>query len=138
MANDRQAIEVLLLVPNRTLREALAEAVEKSADLTLASKSDTAKQALGYAERTGADVALVDVPVRDIGSVDVIQRFAKHAVPVVCLSAYDDSAFVRGLLEAGAKGYLLKTHMLHHLEHAVRSVASGGAYLDPRLTGTLS
>jgi DNA-binding NarL/FixJ family response regulator len=54
-------------------------------------------------------------------------------VSVVALTRHDDDAYVQELTAAGAAGYVLKQSPSAELLNAIRIVASGGRYLDPRL-----
>jgi DNA-binding NarL/FixJ family response regulator len=62
---------------------------------------------------------------------------SEPALRVLALSAHEEAAFARLLLDAGAAGYALKRSACDELVRAVRIVASGGTYLDPSLTGAL-
>jgi DNA-binding NarL/FixJ family response regulator len=50
---------------------------------------------------------------------------------VLALSAYDDERYVRGMLEAGAVGYLLKEEAPGVIVAAVRAVVQGEGYFSP-------
>jgi DNA-binding NarL/FixJ family response regulator len=83
------------------------------------------------------DVVVMDVSMPSLNGVkatSLIMRVCKN-VKVLALSAFDDKAYLRQLLEAGASGYLLKQAAADELIKAIRIVASGGVYLDPSLAG---
>jgi len=48
---------------------------------------------------------------------------------------FDDDEGLAGVLRAGASGFLLKGVPAEDLQRAVRTVADGGAWLDPAVTG---
>jgi two-component system response regulator NreC len=54
-------------------------------------------------------------------------------VKVLTLSRHTDDGYVQELLRAGASGYVLKQSASSELIHAIRAVAAGGKYLDPKL-----
>jgi len=54
--------------------------------------------------------------------------------PVLVLTTFDDDEVLWGALEAGAAGFLLKDTPAGDLCAAIRTVAAGGAWLDPRVT----
>ncbi|HYK19841.1 MAG TPA: response regulator transcription factor, partial [Pyrinomonadaceae bacterium] len=56
-------------------------------------------------------------------------------VKVLTLSRHADDGYVRGLLAAGASAYVLKQSAPSELIHAIRAVAAGGKYIDPKLAG---
>ncbi|WP_237481426.1 response regulator transcription factor [Lichenibacterium dinghuense] len=83
------------------------------------------------------DVAVVDVSMPRLGGLDLARRLAAEVpgVRVIALTVHEDRAYVQQLLDAGAKGYLLKRSAAEDLLRAVRAVAEGGVYLDPAVAG---
>ncbi len=51
------------------------------------------------------------------------------------LTTFDDDEVLAAALRAGASGFLLKAAPVDDLQRAVRTVAEGGAWLDPAVTG---
>src|SRR6266508_12871 len=54
--------------------------------------------------------------------------------PVLMLTTFDDDDVLWGAIQAGAAGFLLKDTEADELVRAVRVVAGGGSWLDPRVT----
>jgi DNA-binding NarL/FixJ family response regulator len=54
---------------------------------------------------------------------------------VLALTTFDDDEVLAGMLRAGAAGFVLKGVPAEDLQRAVRTVAEGGAWLDPAVTG---
>ena len=59
------------------------------------------------------------------------RRWRGLGVRVLALSAYRYEHYVRGMLEAGAVGYLLKEEAPEAIVEAIRSAARGGMYFSP-------
>ncbi len=83
------------------------------------------------------DVVLMDVrmPQLDGVSATTALRRQPDAPPVLVLTTFDDDEALAGALRAGAAGFLLKGVPAEDLQRAVRTVAEGGAWLDPAVTG---
>jgi DNA-binding NarL/FixJ family response regulator len=83
------------------------------------------------------DVVLMDVrmPQLDGVSATTALRRRPDAPPVLMLTTFDDDEALAGALRAGAAGFLLKGVPAEDLQRAVRTVAEGGAWLDPAVTG---
>jgi DNA-binding NarL/FixJ family response regulator len=62
-------------------------------------------------------------------------RAAGDPAPVLMLTTFDDDEILAGALRAGAAGFLLKGVPAEDLQKAVRTVAEGGSWLDPAVTG---
>jgi DNA-binding NarL/FixJ family response regulator len=58
-------------------------------------------------------------------------------VRVVVLTTFDLDDLVHAALRAGASGFLLKDASPEDIVRAVRTVADGGALLDPQVTRRL-
>src|SRR5262249_13448789 len=83
------------------------------------------------------DVAIIDVSMPGTGGALATERIKRDRseVRVLALTVHEDRSYLQRLLEAGASGYLLKRAAADDLIPAVRTVARGGTYLDPSLTG---
>jgi DNA-binding NarL/FixJ family response regulator len=83
------------------------------------------------------DVVLMDVrmPVVDGVAATIALRRQDGAPPVLMLTTFDDDESLAAALRAGASGFLLKGVPVDDLQRAVRTVAEGGAWLDPAVTG---
>ncbi len=92
---------------------------------------------LSRAVELGPDVALVDYNMPGLNGAEVTARLRCEApdVRVLVLSAHEDRAFLKRVLEAGACGYVLKRAAAEELLQAIRVVAAGGTYLDPAMAG---
>jgi DNA-binding NarL/FixJ family response regulator len=77
----------------------------------------------------------VRMPVVDgVAATKAIGRIADPP-PVLVLTTFDDDEILAAALRAGASGFLLKGVPAEDLQRAVRTVAEGGAWLDPAVTG---
>jgi DNA-binding NarL/FixJ family response regulator len=85
----------------------------------------------------GLDVILMDVRMRGMDGTEATSRLRAmpKAPPVLVLTTFDDDAVLSAALRAGAAGFLLKDAPADEIIRAVRTVAAGGAYLDPATTG---
>jgi DNA-binding NarL/FixJ family response regulator len=87
--------------------------------------------------RLRPDIVLMDVrmPVVDgVAATEAVRRLV-DAPPVLVLTTFDDDEVLAAALRAGASGFLLKGVPAEDLQRAVRTVAEGGAWLDPAVTG---
>lgn len=62
-------------------------------------------------------------------------RESPDAPPVLVLTTFEDDEGLAGALRAGAAGFLLKGAQAEDLQRAVRTIADGGSWLDPAVTG---
>jgi DNA-binding NarL/FixJ family response regulator len=90
--------------------------------------------------RRRPDVALVDLALPGMSGAE-LTRTLLRANPDLRIVLYTGAADERQLLDAldaGAAGFALKSGDPQELEDAIRTVAAGGDYIDPRLTPLLA
>ncbi len=120
------------------LRAGLRALLDSQPDLEVIGEAETADDAVELVRRLAPDLALVDVRMPGGGLAAVRQM--KQVLPglrVLILSQYDDPAYLREALAAGASGYVLKRAAGQELLHAIRAAARGDVYLDPALARVL-
>jgi len=83
------------------------------------------------------DVIVLDVKMPFVDGVTAAKQLSELPKPpkILALSAHADVQTVRGMLAAGAVGYVLKTEVARELVNAVRAIAQGGFYLSPNIAG---
>jgi DNA-binding NarL/FixJ family response regulator len=101
--------------------------------------ADDAEQAEQLILRRRPDVAIVDLALPGENGADLTRRLLEHE-PELRIILYTGSADEEELLDglrAGAAGFALKSGDPNELKAAIRTVAEGGDYIDPRLTPLL-
>jgi DNA-binding NarL/FixJ family response regulator len=98
------------------------------------------EEALASIERLQPLVALIDVRMPKLGGIELTRR-AHRSTPgtaILLYTGYGERALLTEGLDAGVSGFVLKEAPMDDLLRAVKSVASGGTYVDPVLAGTLA
>jgi DNA-binding NarL/FixJ family response regulator len=130
-------LRVLLADDHAVVREGLKALVNAQPDMEVIGEAADGAEALAQARALRPDVLVIDVSMPEMTGAQATEALkAEHPeVKVLALSVHQDKSYLRSLLEAGASGYILKRAAAHELVHAIRTVASGGTYLDPLLAG---
>jgi len=90
----------------------------------------------GEAGDQGVDVIVMDLRMRTVDGITATRAVVETGgPPVLVLTTFDDDEMLSGALRAGAAGFLLKDSSADDLIRAVRTVAEGGSWLDPAVTG---
>lgn len=97
------------------------------------------RQAIDLAVTTLPDVAVMDVSLGAISGAQATREIRKRcaATRVLALTVHEDRSYIQEMLRAGAAGYLVKRAPGEELIEAIRSIATKGVYVDPRIAGKL-
>lgn len=128
-----EPIRVLLVDDQRLMREGLRILLELEPDLKVIGEAEDGDAALRAYDKSRPDVVLMDVRMPGMDGVEATWRLRKRwpEARVVILTTFDDDEYVFEGLRAGALGYLLKDVSGQDLAQAVRTVAAGGALIEP-------
>ena len=105
-------------------------------DMEIVGEAGNGREAVALAEELKPDVVVMDVAMPELNGIEATRRVTS-LVPhtrVIALSMHKDSVYVREVLRAGARGYLLKDSGAGDLVSAVRAVAQGEGYLSPAVS----
>jgi len=129
-----EPLSLVLVEDHQALREGLVLLLEAHGYRVLAT-TNSVHEGIVLIERHEPDVALVDIRLAD-GDGIMLAREALTADPARRIILYtglvDEDMLIEGL-DSGARGYALKDGTPDELLHAIRCVADGGTYIDPRL-----
>jgi DNA-binding NarL/FixJ family response regulator len=130
---------VLLADDHKILRQGLRTLLEQEKDIQIVGEADTGRSSVELAGELAPDVVIMDVAMPDLNGIDATRRIAdvKPRTRVLALSMHSDGRYVRGMLQAGARGYILKDCAAEELTHAIRTVMAGQVYVSPGVTGTI-
>lgn len=130
---------VLLADDHAMLREGLAMLVNSQPDMEVVGQAGSGAEAIAAARSLQPDIAVIDVSMPDGGGAEATSEIVRccPGVRVLALSRHADQASLRRMLGAGASGYVVKRAAAQALIGALRSVLSGGTYVDPMLAGDL-
>ena len=126
-------IRILLVDDQRLMREGLRILLELEPDLKVVGEAEDGQAALDVYTRLRPDVVLMDVRMPGMDGVEATWRLRERwpDACIIILTTFDDDEYVFEGLRAGARGYLLKDVSGHDLAESVRTVAAGGALIEP-------
>jgi len=137
---DSRSIRVLISDDHPVVRAGIVSMLNKEPDIHVVGEIGDGSQVERLTRENAPDVLVLDVNMPGLDPV-ATTRHLKEQCPtlhILVLTAYDDDAYVVGLLSAGATGYLLKEEALETLVTAIRAVAQGESWLSQRIAGRLA
>ncbi|WP_433490626.1 response regulator [Nocardia grenadensis] len=133
---DPEAVEVLIADDQELVRGGLRRILRRRDGFRISECAD-GDEVLAAVAAHSPDIVLMDLRMKRVGGIEATRLLRARAPepPVLVLTTFDDDQLLSGALRAGAAGFLLKDSPAEDLIRAVRTVAAGGAWLDPAVTG---
>jgi two-component system response regulator NreC len=129
----KEKIRILLADDHAVVRQGFKMILAAQPDMEIVGEAGNGREALDLAGQLQPDIVVMDVAMPELNGIEATRRLADLAprTRVLALSMHKDSVYVREILRAGARGYLLKDSISSDLLAAVRAVARGEGYLSP-------
>lgn len=134
-------IRLLVADDHGIMRAGLKNLFDIIKDIEVAGEAENSDQVINSVKLGGFDVILLDLTMPGMNGIDLIKTIREIApsLPILVLSMHDEPPIVRRALKAGANGYITKeTNDPSRLLMAIRTVAAGGNYIDPKMAERLA
>jgi DNA-binding NarL/FixJ family response regulator len=131
-------IRVALVDDHPVVLAGIRALLHGASEVELVGEATTGASALDTICNHGPDIAVIDLSLPDMSGIELARSLSRRCpnVRIIALTVHEDRAYVQPVLEAGARGYLLKRSAADELLRAIRIVSQGAIYLDPALTET--
>lgn len=134
-------IRIVLVDDHPVVRAGIRALIEGQDDLAVVAEADAFDQAVRSVADQRPDVVLMDLNLGHDAAGGVEVTTALRALPsppeVLVLTTYDTEADILRVLDAGARGYLLKDAPPAELFAGIRATARGETVLAPSVAATL-
>jgi DNA-binding NarL/FixJ family response regulator len=140
MTNEPARIRVLTVDDHPLLRQGIGALVGAQKDMVLVAQAATGEEGLREFRAQKPDVTLLDLRLPDMSGVDVLRAIRAEfpEARVVMLTTFEGDVEIRRSLDAGARGYLLKTMPPAELMDAIRQVHAGKKRIPPAVAAQLA
>ncbi|NNJ10428.1 response regulator transcription factor [Chloroflexales bacterium ZM16-3] len=132
-------IRVLIVDDQALIRTGIQSLLTRKADIEVVGQASDGAEALEQVAVLDPDVVLMDVMMPVMDGVEATRRLSlsQARAAVIILTTFRDDDYVFRGIAAGARGYLLKDVDHRALADAIRTVAGGGALLNPEITAQI-
>lgn len=129
------AYKVILVDDHVIFRDCMKLLLEKENIAQVIAEADNGKKFLTLLETHNPDVVIMDIEMPVMGGFEATRlAVEKHPdIKILILSMYGDEEHYFKLVEAGAKGFILKSSGKRELEDGIRQVAEGDSYFSNEL-----
>jgi len=130
---------VLVVDDHAVVRYGITQLLSREGDLVVCGEEEDAGCALDAIRRLSPDLVIADLSLKDSSGLELARNIRAEfpSLPILVVSAHDESVYADVALRAGAMGYLMKEDALDRVVDAARRVLSGDVYLSQTQTARM-
>jgi DNA-binding NarL/FixJ family response regulator len=128
-------LTVMLVDDHALVRRGFKRILEDDPEIEVVGEASDGEEAVQVAAKTQPAVVVMDCALPGTSGLDATRRIlqAQPETAILMLSMHSEDTLVRQALDAGARGYVLKSAMDLDLVNAIKRVAEGEQVLDPQV-----
>jgi DNA-binding NarL/FixJ family response regulator len=130
---------ILLVDDHAVVRFGIAQLINRQSDLVVCGEEESASNALSAIEKLKPDLVIADISLKDSSGLELMRNIKAQysGLPVLVVSAHDESIYAEVAFRAGALGYLMKEEVLDKIPVAIRRVLGGNIYVSDALAAKM-
>jgi response regulator len=125
-------MKILLVDDHEMVRLGLKSYLDLQADVEVVAESSNGREGVELALELRPDVIIMDIVMPEMNGIEATMAILETwpEAKILILTSYLDNEKIYPVLDAGAKGYMLKTSSADEILHAVRKVARGEVAIE--------
>jgi DNA-binding NarL/FixJ family response regulator len=129
-------LTVLLVDDHALVRRGFRRILEDDPEIEVVGEASNGEEAVREASKTRPTVIVMDCALPGISGLEATRRIlgAQPDAAILMLSMHSEDTLVKQALDAGARGYILKSAIDLDLVGAIKRAARGEKVVDPQLT----
>ncbi len=130
---------ILLVDDHAVVRYGIAQLINRESDLQVCGEEEDASNALSAIAKLKPDLVIADISLKDSSGLELMRNIkAQYSkLPILVVSAHDETVYAEVAFRAGALGYLMKQEALDKVVTAIRRVLSGNIYVSDALAARM-
>src|SRR3979490_2508412 len=136
MARGAKRLRILVADDHELVRRGIRGQLSARRGWIIVGEAMNGREAVEKASKLKPDVAIVDISMPDLDGLQATRqiREAAPSTEVVVLTMHESDQMGRRVLEAGARGYVLKSDLAAYLVKAVKDVSAGKLFVTPKVS----
>ncbi len=133
-------MNIILVDDHSLFRRGLRSLLERNKSYKIIAEASSGEEFLAMEELHSADIVFMDISMEGIsGDVATERALAlRPDIKIITLSMFGDESYYKRMVEAGAKGFLLKDSDINEVISAIEAVHSGCNYFSEKLLTSLT
>ncbi|MDB5252181.1 MAG: LuxR family transcriptional regulator [Flaviaesturariibacter sp.] len=130
MTEPVKTLRVVIADDHEIFRDGFRVMLKKQAGIELVGEASNGEELLTITASLKPDVVITDIRMPRLDGIEATRRLQKEqpGVAVIALSMFDEEHLIVEMMEAGAKGYLLKNAQKEEIVEAIETVANDATY----------
>lgn len=132
-------IRILIADDHEIVRRGLRALLEAQPEWEVVAEAVTGRDALEKAKQTSPNIAIVDVGMPELNGLEATRQLLKMLpqTEVLILTMHENEQIVREVLDAGARGYVLKSDAGRDLVTAVEALCQHRTFFSSKISELL-
>ncbi len=128
-------IKITLVDDHALFRNGLKILLDANPDFTVIGEAENGKVFIENLEKNIPDIVLMDISMPEMDGVEATQIAVEKFpdIKIIALSMFGEEDYYYKMINAGAKGFLLKNSEINEVVEAVNQVMSGNSYFSQEL-----
>jgi DNA-binding NarL/FixJ family response regulator len=128
-------LRILIVDDHAALMRVLVQTLAMESGIEVVGQAQNGREAVEMAAELEPDVILMDVVMPDLNGIEATRQILERdpEIGIIGFSVHSADFYVRDMLEAGARAYILKDNDIGELLSAIETVYAGGTYLSDEL-----
>lgn len=132
-------IKIILADDHQLVLDGMRTMLQGVEGFTIVAECRNGQDVLEAARKIEFDLILMDIEMPQLNGIEATRILLEEqpAAKILALTMFNEKGIIVKVMEAGAKGYVLKNANFHELVEAIRKVASGQNFISSDVIGTL-
>lgn len=138
-AKFKEKVRILLVDDHAVVRFGLGQMINRQDDMVVCGEEETAAQALDAIGNLKPDLVVADISLKESSGLELMRNIKAQypKMPMLVVSAHDESIYAEIAFRAGALGYLMKSEAVEKIINAIRRVLTGSIYVSETLASKM-
>lgn len=130
-----EKIRIIIVDDHQLFRNGLKILLNAFAEFEVVAEASNGDEFIKTLRNTKADIVLMDINMPEMDGIEATRKGLKLCpeIDILALSMYGEEEYYYKMVDAGAKGFILKDSDIAEVKEAILTVRKGGSYFSQEL-----